>query len=96
MIAQAFGYFFPQDMARQAVLERLGWRFIRIRGGRFYRNPDATMEVVTGELSDLGVQPVKQVRNAEPATIEEGLRERVVRRAYELIREWSDFREVAG
>lgn len=33
----------PENLARQAVLERLGWKFIRIRGSEFYRDPDGTM-----------------------------------------------------
>ena len=44
-------------MARQAVLERTGWRFVRIRGTRFYRAPDETMEWVQSELSKLGIEP---------------------------------------
>ena len=28
-----------QDMERQTILERLGWRFIRIRGSEYYRHP---------------------------------------------------------
>jgi very-short-patch-repair endonuclease len=42
----------PLDMARQAVLERAGWRFIRIRGTRFYRDPERTMAGVVETLSD--------------------------------------------
>ncbi|HEX5409672.1 MAG TPA: AAA domain-containing protein [Gemmatimonadaceae bacterium] len=47
----------PEDMARQAVLERTGWRFVRIRGTRFYRSPEKTMAWVYSELSELGVEP---------------------------------------
>src|SRR5205085_1400796 len=38
------------DMARQAVLERRGWRFIRIRGTEFFRRPAETMNVVYERL----------------------------------------------
>ena len=38
------------DLRRQAILERLGWRFIRIRGSAFYRNPEETMKWVYKEL----------------------------------------------
>ncbi len=34
----------PDDLKRQAILERLGWKFIRIRGSAYYRNPDKTMQ----------------------------------------------------
>jgi len=46
-----------EDLERQAVLERLGWRFIRIRGSEFYRDPERTMRRVFEELERMGVQP---------------------------------------
>lgn len=47
----------PNDMKRQAILERLGWTFIRIRGSAFYRNPDSTMKWVFEELLHNGIKP---------------------------------------
>jgi hypothetical protein len=35
-----------EDMARQAVLERLGWKFIRIRGSQFFRDREQTWSTV--------------------------------------------------
>jgi len=32
-----------QDMERQSILERLGWRFIRIRGSEYYRGKEETI-----------------------------------------------------
>lgn len=46
-----------EDMERQAILERLGWRFIRIRGSEYYRNPAQTIERVVSELIAAGIQP---------------------------------------
>ncbi|MGB5147006.1 MAG: AAA domain-containing protein [Porticoccaceae bacterium] len=48
---------YEQDMSRQRDLERAGWQFARIRGGDFYRDPDAAMEEVWAELDRLGIQP---------------------------------------
>lgn len=45
------------DMERQTILERIGWRFIRIRGSEYFRNPEKTMERVVGELQVLDIQP---------------------------------------
>jgi very-short-patch-repair endonuclease len=45
------------DMDRQAILERLGWEFVRIRGSAFYRNPDLAMKGVFERLEDLGITP---------------------------------------
>jgi very-short-patch-repair endonuclease len=47
----------PEDLERQAVLERLGWRFIRIRGSEFYRDRTSTMQRVEQELERMGIRP---------------------------------------
>ncbi len=46
-----------EDMARQAVLERLGWQFVRIRGSAFYRNGEAAMRPVFNRMAELGITP---------------------------------------
>jgi len=78
----------PEDMARQAVLERAGWRFIRIRGTRFFGDPDSTMAWVFAELERLGVA---RLSGDTPAAIHapesDDLKERVIRRAWEIMRE---------
>lgn len=45
------------DIARQAVLERLGWQFVRIRGSEFYRYPDEAMSRIFEQLETLGIPP---------------------------------------
>ncbi len=46
-----------EDMERQCILQRIGWKFVRIRGGVFYRDKDGTMEWVFAKLRENGVQP---------------------------------------
>ena len=46
-----------EDMNRQAILERLGWIFIRIRGSAFYRDPDLAIQPVFRKLEELGIEP---------------------------------------
>jgi hypothetical protein len=46
-----------EDMNRQAILERLGWKFARIRGSAFYRDPDKAMESVFRRLQELEILP---------------------------------------
>ena len=46
-----------EDMERQAILERLGWRFIRIRGSEYYHAPAQTIERVIQELTEYGIEP---------------------------------------
>ncbi len=48
---------YEHDMARQRDLERAGWEFARIRGGDFYRDPEAAMQSVWDELERLGIRP---------------------------------------
>ncbi|MGH7501989.1 MAG: AAA domain-containing protein [Longimicrobiales bacterium] len=78
----------PADMARQAVLERVGWRFVRIRGTRFFRDPDDTMARAFEQLARLEVNPAADL-TGEPAPDAEAaaFRKRVLRRAWEIMRE---------
>lgn len=46
-----------EDMERQTILERLGWRFIRIRGSEYFRDTEKTIDRVVRELSEYGVEP---------------------------------------
>ncbi|MBK7024562.1 MAG: DUF559 domain-containing protein [Sulfuritalea sp.] len=49
-----------EDLARQTLLERLGWKFVRIRGSVFYRNRDEAMQPVFARLSDLEILPANR------------------------------------
>lgn len=44
-----------EDMERQAILERLGWQFVRIRGSAFYRNPEQAMRPVFQLLAEMEI-----------------------------------------
>jgi very-short-patch-repair endonuclease len=46
------------DLERQAMLERLGWTFVRIRGSVFFRVPDTAMIPVFTKLNELGIEPL--------------------------------------
>lgn len=58
-----------RDMERQAILERNGWRFIRIRGGEYYRDPQKTIERVCRELSEKNVLPNLESIEVEPTNL---------------------------
>jgi very-short-patch-repair endonuclease len=80
-----------EDMARQAILERLGWRFVRIRGSQFFRHPEQAMEMVFSRLQALDIPPEGKVgAGSDAIREEEALKERIVRRAAELRREWTE------
>ena len=55
-----------EDMERQTILERLGWRFIRIRGSEYYRDPKKTMERVCRELDAMEIRPEGQKPEQKP------------------------------
>lgn len=59
-----------EDMQRQAILERIGWRFIRIRGSQFFKNPDETMQNVITQLNDLKIYPEDENKIEETRTSE--------------------------
>ena len=46
----------PESMARQAVLERLGWKFERIRGSEFFMDPELAMQPIWHRLESLGIE----------------------------------------
>ncbi|MCI0622068.1 MAG: AAA family ATPase [Acidobacteria bacterium] len=74
------------DMARQAVLERIGWLFARMRGSHFFRDPDSAMAPVFERLSQLGILPL--LGGADAPTHSDSssdLLERVKRRAAEIL-----------
>jgi very-short-patch-repair endonuclease len=79
-----------EDMARQAILERLGWRFIRIRGSLFFRNPDKAMEAVFSRLDELEI-PRESLSEKTRIIDQEGkeLLAKVIRQAEEVRQGWS-------
>jgi len=76
-----------EDMARQAVLERRGWRFIRIRGTDFFRRPVETMNGICESLERFGIRPSQQ-RAPLSSTATNALVARIKSRAAELRRQW--------
>ena len=78
----------PEDLARQAVLERAGWQFVRLRGTRFYRDPEGATKWLREELGRRGVSPVERTTGTAPRETEgRELRDAVIRRAQEIMRE---------
>ncbi len=78
------------DLERQALLERLGWRFVRIRGGEFFRDPDRAMQPLFKRLAEMGISQAATMSSGaeaqDPAAAE--LLERVRHRAGEIRASW--------
>ena len=75
-----------EDMERQTILERLGWRFIRIRGSEFYRDPEQTMQRVVEELTAFEIKP-EETQGVLPKTRNTELLQRVKTRAHAILEE---------
>ena len=76
-----------KDLARQAILERLGWIFIRIRGSLFFRDPDTAMAPVFAKIDHLGIE---QLGAASQQTTTDGtpMLDRVRRQAETIRAQW--------
>jgi len=75
------------DLERQAILERLGWIFVRVRGSVFFRNPDAAMAPVFAKLADLEIEALGPVSHLDRTT-DTPLIERIRRSAEALRTRW--------
>jgi hypothetical protein len=78
----------PAEMAKQAALERVGWRFRRIRASRFYRDRDGTMEAVCRDLRRMGLEPMRpDLESAVRIDDGENLEGKIIRRAWQIMRD---------
>lgn len=75
-----------EDMERQAILERIGWRFIRVRGSEYFHNHAKAMNRIVSELNAFGIYPEQKDNGMElPAT---ELYDRVRTQAALFLNEW--------
>ena len=85
-----------EDMERQAILERSGLQFVRIRGSIFFRDEERAMHPVFQRLNELGITPDLKVSTSSPLPVADGVTQRVIRRAQELRALWQEERSQAG
>jgi very-short-patch-repair endonuclease len=76
-----------EDMERQAILERMGWSFSRIRGSEFFRDANHALAPVFAKLESLEILPLGEHKKTEPRSTDE-LTAEVIRRAEELRTSW--------
>lgn len=53
-----------EDMQRQTILERIGWKFIRIRGSLFFKDEEIAMNQVFEELDKMEIYPQDKIVEA--------------------------------
>jgi very-short-patch-repair endonuclease len=79
-----------ENMERQAILERLGWKFVRVRGSLFFRDPDRALSPVFQRLEELRILPESADATPEAPTRDRSrLEARVIRQAEDLRRSWT-------
>lgn len=49
---------YEADMARQRMLERCGWKFVRVRGSSFYANRQREIARIVDQLDSLEIMPI--------------------------------------
>jgi hypothetical protein len=80
-------------LEHQMILERLGWKLIRLRASEYFRDPKKELERLRRRLGARGVKPIDaeraraKAKPAEPAG--PSLRERVIQRAESIRSRWS-------
>jgi very-short-patch-repair endonuclease len=84
-----------RDFERQAILERLGWVFVRIRGSVFFRDPETAMAPVFAKLDHLGIEPLG-VSAAPPRLASASQVERLRNRAEALRARWLEEKGIPG
>jgi very-short-patch-repair endonuclease len=78
------------DMERQAILERLGWQFIRIRGSEYFRKPEQAMQSLYERLEAMEIEPFGD----EISVSESELSKRVIADARAIRDEWEQEPEI--
>ena len=77
-----------EDLARQALLERLGWSFVRIRGSVFYRDKTLGRQVALRPLlqriNEIGIEPFNETISSEIESKTQTLADEVIQRAAEI------------
>ena len=74
-----------EDMERQNVLERCGWEFIRIRGSRYFKNPESAMKALIEELNRKGIYP-ESMEDKRYLTKEKELLNKIKNRALKIMK----------
>jgi hypothetical protein len=93
---------------KQMTLERLGWRFIRVRGSEYLRHPRETMRKIEKRLKKFEIQPgglfdgrSNGKNNGKGGKDEEDLQssdlhKRVLQRAESIRTRWKDIPSVSS
>lgn len=80
---------FLEEQRKEAVMERLGWVFLRLRGSEFYRAPEKAMDRISEELRRLGILSLGQEWDGQSVgKMRSDLLMRVMESAARIREEW--------
>ena len=79
-----------RDLEHQAILERLGWAFVRIRGSLFFRDPATAMAPVFARLEQFGIEPLGAEGGLPDDADSSATVERIRRKAEPLRLRWQE------
>jgi very-short-patch-repair endonuclease len=83
-----------EDLERQAVLERLGWTFVRVRGSLFFRDEMRALEPVFRRLHELNIAPERPAEKVSSLPASNEIVNKVVARAEQLRTVWDSHSSV--
>jgi very-short-patch-repair endonuclease len=78
-----------EDLERQAVLERLGWTFVRVRGSLFFRDEARALEPVFRRLQELKIEPERSAKLAEAPVAANAVVSKITARAEQIRAAWN-------
>lgn len=80
-----------EAMHSQAILERLGWNFVRIKGSEYYKDPENAINKVFDRLNKLEIKP--ELYNMNDFTVHDNdysLSDKVVSLAQDILKSWNE------
>ena len=77
-----------RSLEREAVLERLGWKFLRARASSYYLDPNKTVDWVLERLEEMELEPLEKGETPENETKGDELLSRILNRAHEILSDW--------
>jgi very-short-patch-repair endonuclease/DNA polymerase III delta prime subunit len=85
-----------EALTRQVTLERLGWRFVRVRASEFFQAPEKALRRLDRRLAALDMQPPPEMQDAGGPADGEALDARVRKRAEQIRARWQDVPSVSS
>jgi len=84
-------------LEHQMILERLGWKLIRVRASEYFRDPKKELERLRRRLGARGIKPMEPDRRSGRSKAREkpvepvgpSLHERVIQRAESIRSRWN-------